>query len=252
MGLLSMAFLAVAVLDFVVLVWALRLYRQYPSQALWLATVPFGLLWYDNVVIAIGSTLGEGPLLIDLNTYRFLGHYVFLPFAIVAVAAIAREAGFRWAQPAAFMGGFAVLATYFILHDLFLFANSTLYPSCFADTLRYTTSIRDYTACGPEAAIGTGQAIPPVPALTLSALQILLGALLWWKTGFQWLFIGSVVVLGLFSIPYSTTGGIFGNLGEPIISGLLVYTAAWVTRNRSSASMSPTTRRGPGGAAGSR
>jgi len=170
----------------------------------------------------------------------------------VAVAAIAREAGFRWAQPAAFMGAFAVLATYFILHDLFLFANSTLYPSCFADTLRYTTSIRDYTACGPEAAIGTGQAIPPVPALTLSALQILLGALLWWKTGFKWLFIGSVVVLGLFSIPYSTTGGIFGNLGEPIISGLLIYTAAWVTRNQSSASLSPTTRRGPGGTSDSR
>jgi len=104
MGLLSIAFLVVAVIDFAVLVWALRLYRQYPSQGQWLATVPFGLLWYDNVVIGLGSTLGEGQLLIDLNTYRFLGHYVFLPFAIVAVAAIARHAGFKWAQPWAFMG----------------------------------------------------------------------------------------------------------------------------------------------------
>lgn len=231
MGPLSMAFLAVAVLDFAVLLWALRLYRQYPSQAQWLATVPFGLLWYDNVVIGIGSTLGEGPLLIDLNTYRFLGHYVFLPFAIVAVGAIARQAGIPWAQPLAFMGAFASLATYFMLHDLYLFANSTLYPSCFADTLRYTTSIRDYTACGPEAVIGAGQSIPPVPALTLSTLQILLGAYLWWKAGFKWLFLGSVVVLGLFAIPYGATGGIFSNLGEPIISGLLIYTAAWVTRN---------------------
>lgn len=231
MGPLSIAFLVIAVLDFAVLLWALRLYRQHPSQTQWLATVPFGLLWYDNVVIGLGGTLGEGALLMDLNTYRFLAHYLFLPFAIVAVGAIARQAGFRWAQPGVFMGAMACLAAYFMLHDLYLFTNSTLYPSCFADTLRYTTSIRDYTACGPSAVVGSGQAIPPVPALTLSVLQILLGAFLWWKVGFKWLFLGSVVVLGLFAIPYSTTGGIFGNLGEPIISGLLVYTAAHVTKH---------------------
>ena len=62
MGPLSAGFLVIAVVDFGLLVWAMRLYRQYPSTALWLATVPLGLLWYDNVVIGLGSTLGEGQL----------------------------------------------------------------------------------------------------------------------------------------------------------------------------------------------
>lgn len=232
MGLLSAAFLVVAVVDFAVLVWALRLYRAYPSQAQWLATVPFGLLWYDNAVIGLGSTVGQGELLENLNTLRFLAHYTFLPFAIVALAAIARQAGFRWAQPWYFMAGFASLASYFMLDDLFLFKNADFYPSCFADTLRYTTSVKDYTACSPDAPIGAGRGIPPTPALTLSNLQILFGAYLWWKVGFRWLFIVSVGVLVLFAIPYSATGGIFSNIGEPIISGMLVVTAAWVTRNR--------------------
>ena len=234
MGSLSAAFLAIAVVDFAVLVYAFRLYRQYPSTAQWLATVPFGLLWYDNVVIGLGSTIGEGELLIQLNTVRFLAHYVFLPFAIVAVGAIARQAGFKWAQPWFFMAGVASLATYFILYDLYLFKNSTFYPSCFADTLRYTTSISTYTACGPDAAVGAGQSIPPVPALTLSNLQIVFGAYLWWKVGFKWLFLVSVGVLVLFASPYSATGGIFSNIGEPIISGMLLLTAAHVTRHRDS------------------
>ncbi len=234
MGLLSAAFLLIAVADFAVLVWAMRLYRQYPSTALWLATVPFGLLWYDNVVIGLGSTLGEGQLLIDLNTVRFLGHYTFLPFAIVAIGSMARQAGFRWAQPWFVLAGFGALATYFMLHDLFLFKNAEFFPSCFADTLRYTTSVRDFTVCGPDAVIGAGQSIPPVPALTLSNLQILFGAYLWWKVGFKWLFVLSVAVLALFAIPYSSTGGIFSNLGEPIISGVLIYTAAYITKHRDS------------------
>ncbi len=234
MGLLSAAFIAVALIDFAVLVWAVWIYQKHPSTPLWLATVPFGLLWYDNVVIGLGSTIGEGEMLINLNTIRFLAHYVFLPFAIVALAALARHAGFRWAQPWYFMAAFASLAMYFILHDLFLFKNSNFYPSCFADTLRYTTSIREYTACSPDAIIGAGASIPPIPAITLSNLQIIFGAYLWWKVGYKWLFLVSVVVLGLFAIPYGATGGIFSNIGEPIISGMLLVTIVWITKHRES------------------
>ena len=132
MGPLSLAFLAIAVADFAVLVWALRLYRRYPSTAQWLATVPLGLLWYDNFVIAIGGTLGEGQPLVALNVVRFLGHYIFLPFTFIALGSMAKQAGFKWAQPKFVIGAFCLLATWFMLHDLWLFYNATLYPSCFA------------------------------------------------------------------------------------------------------------------------
>lgn len=226
-----MGFLAIAVLDLALLVWALRLNVIFPSVALKLATLPLLLLWYDNLVIGIGSTLGEGDLLIRLNTVRFLAHYLFLPFTIVAIGSMAKQAGFKWAQPKYVTGAFCVLATYFIAHDLWLFSRATFYPSCFADTLRYTTHIAEYTACGPDAVIGSGKPIPPIPAMTLSSLMILFGAYLWWQAGYKWLFLGSVGALGFFGVPYSQTGGIFSNLGEPIIMTVILLAAVHITRH---------------------
>lgn len=239
---LSYAFLAVAVIDFALLLWALKLYKQYPSTALWLATVPLYLLWYDNLTIGLGSTIGEGDLLIGMNTVRFLGHYICLPFTIIAIGSMARQAGFSWAQPKWVIGAFCVLATYFMGHDLWLFYNSTFYPSCFADVLRYTTHISEATACGPDAVIGSGQPIPPVPAITLSNMMMAFGAYLWWKVGYKWLFLGSVGALVFFAVPYSSTGGIFSNIGEPIISAVILLAAVHITKNRDSwqAKLAPT------------
>ena len=231
---LSAAFLVVAVIDFALLIWALRMCKRYPSKGLFLATVPLSLLWYDNVVIGLGSTIGEGDVLIAMNTVRFLGHYILLPFAIASIGVMAREGGFRWAQPVWVTGAFIALAVFFGVQDLWLFYNSTFYPSCFADVLRYTTHISEATACGPDAVIGSGKPIPPVPALTLSVLKISFGAYLWWKVGYKWLFLGAVGVLGLFAIPYGSTGGIFSNIGEPIITLVLLLAAIHITRNRDS------------------
>ncbi|MBT8422705.1 MAG: hypothetical protein KJP03_06280, partial [Gammaproteobacteria bacterium] len=207
---------------------------RYPSLALLLATVPLILLWYDNVVIGLGGTIGEGDLLKGLNTVRFLGHYILLPFAIVSIGVMAKQAGFRWAQPPVVLAAFIALGVYFAVSDLWLFFNSTFYPSCFADVQRYTTHISEATACGPDAVIGSGKQIPPIPAFTLAALKITFGIYLWWKVGYKWLFVIATGALVLFSIPYSSTGGIFSNIGEPIVSAILLLTAVHITRNRDS------------------
>jgi hypothetical protein len=231
----SLGFILIAVVDFAVLVWAARLCLQYRTNGLIFASLPLTLLWYDNFVIGIGSTLGEGELLMGLNTVRFLAHYIGLPMVFIALGAMAREAGFAWAQTKLAMGAFCALATWFIGHDLWLFSQSTFYPSCFADTLRYTTSIAAHTACSPDADIGAGQPIPPIPAITLTIMQILFGLYLWRKIGWKWLTLGSIGAMVLFAVPYAPTGGIFGNIGEPIISIVVVSTAAHIARRRAGA-----------------
>ncbi len=130
----STGYLLIAVVDVAVLVWAARLCLQYRTNGLIFASLPLTLLWFDNFVIAIGGTLGEGELLQGLNTVRFLAHYIGLPMTFIALGAMAREAGFGWAQTKLAMGAFCALATGFIAHDLWLFSQSTFYPSCFADT----------------------------------------------------------------------------------------------------------------------
>jgi len=226
----SLAYLLIALVDIAVLVWAARLCWRFRTNGLIFATIPLLLLWYDNFVIAIGGTLGEGELLMGLNTVRFLAHYISLPMTFIALGAMAREAGFAWAQTRVVMGAFCVLATWFIAHDLWLFSQSTFYPSCFADTLRYTTSIAAHTACGPMAEIGAGQSIPPVPAITLTGMMILFGLYLWYRIGWKWLTLGSVGALAFFAVPFAPTGGIFGNIGEPIICSVIIATAAHIAR----------------------
>jgi hypothetical protein len=230
----SIGYLLIAVVDFALLVWALRMYKQYPSTALWLAMVPLYLLWFDNMTISLGSTLGEGAFLKGMNTVRFLGHYIFLPFTIIAIGSMARQAGFKWAQYKVVMGAFCALAVYFMGHDLWLFYNATFYPSCFADTVRYTTHISEFTACSADAQIGIGTKIMPIPAMTLSNMMILFGGYLWWKVGYKWLFLGSVAALGFFAVPFGPTGGIVGNVGEPVISAVILLACLHITKNRDS------------------
>jgi hypothetical protein len=228
----STGYLLISAVDFAVLIWAARLCLKYRTNGLIFASLPLTLLWFDNLVIGLGSTLGEGELLIRLNTVRFLAHYIGLPMTFIATGAMAREAGFGWAQSKWVMGAFCALATWFIVHDLYLFSSATFYPSCFADTLRYTTYIADYTACGPNADIGAGLRIAPVPAITLTNILIAFGLILWIKTGWKWLTLGAIGSMAFFAVPYPLTGGILGNIGEPIISIAIIATAAHIAESR--------------------
>lgn len=229
---LSISYIAVAVLDFAILIWAARACLRYRTNGLIFTSLPLLLLWFDNFTVGIGSTLGEGDLLIGMNVVRFIAHYVSLPMIFIGVGALAREAGFGWAQSKWTMGAFCVVATFFIVDDLWLFSKATLYPSCFADTLRYTTHITEYTACSPDAEVGAGFRIPPIPAITLTFTLITFGFYLWYKIGWKWLPIGAIVAMVFFAIPYRSTGGIFSNIGEPILAITVLLTATHIAIRR--------------------
>ncbi|MBT8441040.1 MAG: hypothetical protein KJO76_01545 [Gammaproteobacteria bacterium] len=229
---LSIGYIVIAIVDFVILVWAARMCLRYRTSGLIFTSIPLLLLWFDNFTVGIGSTLGEGDLLIGMNVVRFVAHYVSLPMIFIGVGALAREAGFGWAKSKWVMGAFCAVATFFIVYDLWLFSQATLYPSCYADTLRYTTHIADYTACSADAQVGVGTRILPIPAITLTFTLITFGTYLWAKIGWKWLTIGAIGVMFLFAIPYRSTGGIFSNIGEPILSVVILVTAIHIARRR--------------------
>jgi len=229
----SIGYVFIAIVDIAVLWWALQRVREFPTPSMILATLPLSLLWFDNITVALGGTLGEGQPILAMNYVRFLAHYTLLPCAILAIGFMARQAEFKVAQSGLFMAGIVAIALYFMGHDLYLFSQADFYPSCFADTFRYTTHISADTACGPDSEIGAGFKIMPWPAMTLSVFTLTLGAFLWWRRGWKWLFVGAVVALPMFAVPYGPTGGIVGNAGEPIITGAQVLTAAWLSGWRS-------------------
>ena len=237
---LSISYIVVAVVDFAILVWAARECLRYRTNGLIFTSLPLLLLWYDNLTIGLGSTIGEGDLLLAMNGVRFVAHYVGLPMIFIGVGALAREAGFAWAQHKWVMGLFCAVATFFIVDDLWKFYHATFYPSWFADTLRYTTHIAEYTACSPDAEIGIGKPIPPIPAITLTFVLITFGFYLWYKIGWKWLPIGAIVAMVFFAIPYASTGGVFSNIGEAILAITLLRTAVHIAqRHEAAASQSP-------------
>ncbi len=225
----SIGYFAIAIVDFAILVWAIGLCKRFPTPSVILCTIPLTLLWFDNLTVGLGGTLGDGQPLLAMNYVRFLAHYTLLPAAIIAIGSMARQAQFPIAQTKWFLAFFCIVATYFGAHDLYLFSQSSFYPSCFADTFRYTTHISEATACSPDADIGAGFKILPFPAITLSFMTLILGVFLWWRRSWPWLFLGAIGALPLFAIPYASTGGIYGNVGEPIITGLSLATAAWLS-----------------------
>jgi hypothetical protein len=232
---LSAAFLLVAVIDFALLIWALKLCNQYRTPALILATLPITLMWFDNLTIGLGSVIGEGNLLIGMNYVRFYSHFVLLPLTFIAIGSMARQVSFAWAQPKLVMATFCIIATFFMIDDVWRFQDKTLYPSCFADTLRYTTCITEHTACSPDV-LPIGEAMPPIAPLTLTVMLIVFGVFMWLQRGWKWLVLGSVGTMLLFAMPYSKTGGIFSNVGEPIICGVIILTAAHIAQKYGKAS----------------
>ncbi len=80
----SISYFFIAIVDIALLIWALNICKKFPTPAVILSTVPLSLLWFDNITVSLGSTLGDGQPLLALNFVRFMGHYVLLPATIIA------------------------------------------------------------------------------------------------------------------------------------------------------------------------
>ena len=225
----SFFYLVIALVDFIILVWALRLLSRYPTNGLLYATVPLTFLWVDNFAVGIGRFLGEGDLLLYLTYIRYLAHYIGMPLSIIALGAMAREAGFAWAQPKAVMALFCLVAVFFIVDDMYIFLQLDFYPACVEDTFRYLTQVSEDRACSPDSFVG-GDRVPPFAPITFTVGMIALGLLLWWRDGWKWMALGSICAMPLFAAPSTVAGGILGNVGEPILSFAFVASAAWIAR----------------------
>lgn len=80
------------------LLWGVQIWRRHHtlSTAL-LVAISFGL-FYDNLILALGTWLGEGPLLLALSWPRFILHQLVLPWMIVAAYDQARLTGASWTK----------------------------------------------------------------------------------------------------------------------------------------------------------
>jgi hypothetical protein len=168
-------------------------------RRLWLLAVIAVALFWDNAIIAAGSTIGTGDLLIGLSVPRYVAHAVLTPLLILVVFGIAALRRRPWVW--VLTGLLIAAGVYFEIIRLHL------EPRTYADTLRYVNT-----------------AGMPLPAIMTDLVLIGIGVILWRRDKLPWLFLGAVAMFVAAGAGFNAPW--LGNLGELVLIGAILLTAA--------------------------
>ncbi|MFI9402271.1 hypothetical protein [Nocardia sp. NPDC052316] len=219
----SALFLLLATGHLVLALFGVSRIRAGAARMFLLPTVLCTALCYDNAVLALGSTIGEGRPLELLSVPRFVLHAILTPLLVLWARAamdsadipVVRRPGVRRAA----VGLTVALIAVGSLHVLQL----DLRPRWWAGALRYTGA--------------TGSAATALPAIIAGLAVLAAGIGLWRRHRYRLLFATSAVMtLVAGAAPVIP---VLGNAGELVLSAGLLGTAAWLRRRDEDRSMVP-------------
>jgi hypothetical protein len=208
---LTTIYLLCAISAFTLGVTGLRRFISAPTLALALILPTGFALPYDSVIIALGSLLGEGTLLVALNWLRFLLHVLALPTLAVALALIARGAGVRWAShraalPSAVLIGLATLAAG-VFGEL---VGLQLAP-------QYRSDVLLYTHAHP---VG-----PPPGAIMVLVASLVYGGALGLRARWPWIALAAFYTVLVQVVPEAGLRSALVNIGEVLLLAALLLAA---------------------------
>lgn len=230
----SVMFLFFAIAQTALFVWLWRLYRETREPVTAMLLFPQFFLIWDNFRVASGIVIGFGDVLYWMTWPVFWVHWLAGCWLIIACGAILRLADFEFAKSKWVMGGFCLITTALIAHDLPYFWTKEIYPVCEFDLIRYSGGVSEANRCFADQTL-VGSEFPLAPVVTCFVV-IGTGALLWLRRGFPWLAVGGTLMLMSASIPVLFTNRL-DNLGEVMIKGgafwaIWHFTRAKVARAR--------------------
>jgi hypothetical protein len=194
---LTIYYFAVAIIQIGLFFWMFKLWRKSSSIYPIFPLIVIAGIIYDNLIIGLGSYIGEGELLKMLNVPRFVIHAFFTPLIMIFGFGVARRCGVKFAQSRNWHIVICVFTILMVLLGIYeeLF-KMNLVPIAEEGTLRYKTQ--------PSS--------PPIPAIVTIIVAMILGIFVWIKTKKPWYFLGS---LGMFIFaPMAAKFVWAGNLGE--------------------------------------
>jgi hypothetical protein len=205
--------------------WACYLAKQYKAPGAPIIAIIAAGLVYDNLIISLGVSIGQGSLLELLSLPRFYMHALLTPFMMIAVSQMAIAGGIPWAATRPWRIGIWILVGAMILLGAFEhLINLEIVPACFDGILRYTANLHPSHFCfeGQEAVTGSG---PPIPPIVGTIVTIVIGFTLWRRNDWPWLLLGALAMFGAASVPMSGFGMAPGNAGEVVLQLSYVLTA---------------------------
>jgi len=190
---------------------AIRLFRAHPSLSAFMLILPIAAVVWDNSIIALGRSIGDGPLLVGLSWPRFIGHALFTPAWIVT------GIGFAWRAGAQMLGAAWVRAGQWVLYAVavvFGFWRSVV-------DLRMELSTDGGLVYYRNAGTFAG---PPIGSVLMLLVVLIGGVVVWRCTRWPWMVLGSLVMLGAALVPTAGAGTLFDNPGEVVMAASLVLT----------------------------
>jgi len=166
---------------FILLIWGLRESNlNFWTLSSLLYVVVIGLI-VDNGIIVSGKWIGEGAFLEGLNKVRFWSHAFLTPLLVLFSWDLFRRANLEWAKQK-WVYALAIVYTKILIRIEFFTEtlNLTLKPELKYGVLRYVST---------EPSSG-----PPVMILLVTLILFIVGVILWKKTGWKWMFIGTLVM----------------------------------------------------------
>jgi hypothetical protein len=201
-------------------IWAFTIWRKERTAVAFTLMLPPLTVVYDNLMIALGSYIGPGPLLEALTVPRFVGHSLFTPIWIVAAVGLALRAGaFAGRERGFVIGSWALYGAMVLVglyNEVISFVGEIVYEG---DVVYYTNVGRAFT--------------PPPPSLTMLVVVLVCGAIVAWRTRgrWPWMFLGGLPVIASQAVQTDEAAFVFVNSAEVIMSLSLVATL-WYFRKR--------------------
>lgn len=216
------------VLQIILLIWGIRLYQRQKSWGLMFITIIAAGLVYDNLIIALGTTLGVGSLLETISIPRFLVHAVFTPLLFMAGYEMARRADIKWFDSQnryrAAWGITTILVFVGLWQGVF---SAHLKPVCHDGTLRYAERVSESQIC-PEVEYTEAElnerGLPPIASIVTIVLVGIEGLAIGRKIGWWGLLIGAVIMFVGAAIPASRVGPVVANGAEVVLVGFALAT----------------------------
>ena len=222
---MSYGLLALAFVDFALLVWAVRECLRAPNNtAMILQTVLLALLWFDAGTVAIGGALGAGPLLETMSRIRYTWFYLTMPLLLVGAPVLARQAGFalmqsRW--PAVVL---AIVGLVFALRDAPMAWTADYHTACFGETVRYVFKVPVGQACiAGEEGIGGGGFTPSIPLVFLAVTSI--GLALMIRRRWPWLGLAALLFMATTAIPPQIAGPYLTYPADTLMTAAFLFAA---------------------------
>lgn len=207
----TLIFAGLALAYVVLLGWGLAAAR--PPRVTTSAAAPFlvvaGLV-YDNTVLAVGHTIGTGPLLEALSAGRYWVHALVTPLLVVFARHAVARAGAAWARTrAAVVGGWLLALALVVLEIVTVAGHLELVTREEYGVLSYTDD---------------GAAGPPVMVIVVGLVLVAAGVELLRRTRWPWLLVGSGLMLVGSAVPVPVESAAVTNVFELVLLVSLVVT----------------------------